>query len=52
MFENSSIIMSKWIKSKGKENEDTKTKEDEIEITYDLDEVIVWTTFQHLRESE
>jgi hypothetical protein len=44
-------LCPKWIKSKGKEKVATETKEEAIESTYDLDEVIVCTTLQQPKVS-
>jgi hypothetical protein len=41
----------KWLKSKGKEKESTKTKEEVVEKPYDLDEAIVCTTLQQPKVS-
>jgi hypothetical protein len=37
-------LCPKWINSKGKENANTKTKEEVVESTYNLDKSIVSTT--------
>jgi len=46
-----SELHPRWLKSKGKEKETTKTKEEVVESTFDMDEAVVFTTLQRPKAS-